>query len=301
MLNGVHFLLTYQCNFGCDHCFLYCGPGTEGVFTFDRLEEIMMDAKAMRSVDNIYFEGGEPFLYYPLLKAGLEAAQDFGFETGVVTNSYWATSVKDAKLWLEPLKKAGLSYIGLSDDPFHYGDQTDTPPKNAHRACQELGINCDYFCIDKPKVESATDRYGEKGEPIVGGSTVFKGRAVEKLVQGLPMKDWQGLTSCTREILDDPNRVHIDPFGNVHVCQGLVIGNVFEQPLSKLMKSFNPEAHPIIGPLMKGGPAQLAREYSIPHQERYVDECHFCYTLRKSLLDEFPQFLSPRQVYGLPN
>lgn len=26
MLTGVHLLLTYTCNFACDHCFLYCGP-----------------------------------------------------------------------------------------------------------------------------------------------------------------------------------------------------------------------------------------------------------------------------------
>ncbi len=26
MVNSVHFLLTYACNFECDHCFLFSGP-----------------------------------------------------------------------------------------------------------------------------------------------------------------------------------------------------------------------------------------------------------------------------------
>jgi len=29
MIKEVHFLLTYTCNFECDHCFLYCGPDLE--------------------------------------------------------------------------------------------------------------------------------------------------------------------------------------------------------------------------------------------------------------------------------
>jgi MoaA/NifB/PqqE/SkfB family radical SAM enzyme len=29
-MNGIHFLLTYTCNFECDHCFLYCGPKSQG-------------------------------------------------------------------------------------------------------------------------------------------------------------------------------------------------------------------------------------------------------------------------------
>ncbi len=299
MLNGIHFLLTYKCIFSCDHCFLYSGPSAKGVFTLKQLEEIMADAKTMGTVDTVYFEGGEPFLYFPLLVAGLKSAHKHGFSTGIVTNSYWATSADDAMLWLEPLKEQGLSYVGLSDDLFHYGTAIDTPPKNAYEACKTLGIDCDYFCIDEPTVKTNSEDNNTKGEPIVGGNTVFKGRAVEKLVSGLPQKEWQGLRSCTREKLDTPSRVHIDPFGNVHVCQGLIIGNVFDKPLLKLMESFNASNHPILGPLLEGGPALLAEKYDIPHQDRYVDECHFCYTLRKSLLDEFPLYLAPRQVYGM--
>lgn len=299
MLNGIHFLLTYKCTFTCDHCFLSCSPSSQGVFTLEQLENIMLDGKKMESVNMVYFEGGEPFLYYPLMVEAMRKARELNYEIGVVTNSYWATSVKDAELWLKPLKELGVMHIGLSDDSFHYGLKEDTPPKNAHQACKNLGIDCDFFCIDEPSIKRNPDSNGKKGEPIVGGNTVFKGRAVENLTDGLPRKNWKGMNACTREELVKPGRVHIDPFGHVHVCQGLVIGNVYKTPLSELMESYNPSEHPIVGPLVEGGPALLAQKYKVPHQEEFVDECHFCYTLRKSLIEEFPEQLTPKQVYGL--
>lgn len=93
MLEQIHFLLTYTCNYECDHCFLYCSPNTEGTFTLDQIQKVLNDAKKIKTVEWIYFEGGEPFLYYPLMFKGLQIAKALGFKTGVVTNNYWATTV----------------------------------------------------------------------------------------------------------------------------------------------------------------------------------------------------------------
>lgn len=30
----------------------------------------------------------------------------------------------------------------------------------------------------------------------------------------------------------------------------------------------------------------------------YVDECHFCYLTRKAILSRFPDYLTPKLVYG---
>ena len=58
------------------------------------------------TVDTVDFEGGEPALYYATMLEGIRGARDMGFKTGVVTNSYWATSDKDAELWLKPLAES---------------------------------------------------------------------------------------------------------------------------------------------------------------------------------------------------
>ena len=77
------------------------------------------------------------------------------------------------------------------------------------------------------------------------------------------------------------------------------MGNMWETPLSELAGQYNARQHPLCGPLVSGGPAKLAREYGLDLPDDFVDECHYCYTLRKVLVDRFPTYLAPRQVYGL--
>jgi hypothetical protein len=74
---------------------------------------------------------------------------------------------------------------------------------------------------------------------------------------------------------------------------------MWETPLSELINNYNPDLHPICGPLVSGGPALLAEEHGVKHDSGYVDACHFCYHIRLALIDKFPQYLTPRQVYGL--
>ena len=86
MLSGIHFLLTYTCNFECDHCFLYCGPQAQKTFTLNQLRQVLDEAADMGTIESVYFEGGEPFLYYPLMLAGIRSAHQKGFNVGIVTN-----------------------------------------------------------------------------------------------------------------------------------------------------------------------------------------------------------------------
>ena len=74
---------------------------------------------------------------------------------------------------------------------------------------------------------------------------------------------------------------------------------MWQTPLSELVKKYDCDSHPISRPIAEGGPALLAEEYGIKHEEQYVDACHLCYSLRLALLDKFPEYLAPRQVYGL--
>lgn len=299
MLKGIHFLLTYECNFECDHCFLFCGPKSEGTFTLSQVREVLDEAAKMGTVEMVYFEGGEAFLYYPLMVEGVRLARERGFQAGIVTNSYWATTVDDAELWLRPLVELGIADLSVSDDAFHHGEVEDTPARRALAAAGRLGMPSDSICVEEPTVEIGVEKEQERGAPVIGGGAMFRGRAVEKLVEGLPTRRWEELIECPYEDLRDPGRVHVDPYGHVHLCQGLSMGNMWEMPLSTLVESYDPESHPICGPLLEGGPACLAQQYDVAHDDEYVDECHFCYLLRRALIDTFPQYLAPRQVYGL--
>jgi hypothetical protein len=289
MLNGIHFLLTYACTNECDHCFLHCSPRADGTFTLEQLSAVFDEIGRLGSVKQVYFEGGEPFLYYPLLLAGVQMAVRLGLQAGIVTNAYWATSVEDARMWLKPLRRRGVAEVSISDDDFHLTAAPDSPPKFALAAARSLRIPCDTISI----APSAN------GENVRGGSLRFKGRAAERVADGLPRRPCQELTCCPYEDLKTPQRVHLDCFGNVQVCQGLSIGNMCTTPLASLTSKYRARKHPICGPLAAGGPRLLAQEYGLELADDFVDECHYCYAVRKTLVTRFPEYLAPGQAYGL--
>jgi len=298
MLTGIHILLTYKCLYECDHCFVYSSPEAEGTFTFKQIKNILEEAKKIGSIEWIYFEGGEPFLYYPILIESIKTARKNGFKVGIVTNAYFAETEEDAKIWLKPLKEIGVLDLSISDDNFHNEGEKDSPAKIAVKAAKKLGMSTGSISIEEPKV-ICEPQERKKGEPVVGGDVMFKGRAVEKLSAGLPRRNWREFTECPFEDLVNPERVHVDAYGNVHLCQGISMGNMWKTPLSELVKNYNYKNHPVCKPIVEGGPAKLTEELKVEHEDGYIDACHLCFDVRKRVIEKFPQYLAPKQVYGL--
>jgi hypothetical protein len=100
-------------------------------------------------------------------------------------------------------------------------------------------------------------------------------------------------------MLSSLNFVSIDPYGYVQLCSGISIGNAKERKLSEIIKTYDPQAHPILKALFEGGPAGLAKiaiSYGFNPTE-YADDCHLCYEARKALLKHYPQYLAPAIWY----
>lgn len=297
-LTGLHILLTYKCTYECDHCFVWGSPWQNGVFTLAQLEDVYQQALELGTIQEIYFEGGEAFLYYSILVEAVGRAKALGFWVGIVSNNYWATNLEDALAWLTPLAEAGLDRIDLSSDLFH-GEAMETPESRyGLAAASQLGLASGTIAIDPPTGYRDPSQF-EPGVPVTSGGVMYRGRAAEALVEGLPRQPWQSFTTCPYEALADPGRIHLDPFGNLHLCQGLTMGNLFEQPLKQIVRDYQPDEHPIVGPLLEGGPAQLPRRYDLDHEPGYVDACHLCYTARQALRGRFPEILGPDQMYGV--
>lgn len=288
-----------MCNLECEHCFVYGKPSAKGTFTYQQIIETLEQAEAINTIQMIYFEGGEPFLFYPLMLEGIKTARQKGFRVGVVTNGYFATTTDDALLWLEPLLELEISDLSISPDlTFHYDDR-DNPAETAIKAARSLNLPVNSICIEKPAPKEVSNKDRDKGKPIVGGPVMFRGRAVEKLTPELPLHKWQEFIKCPYENLLQPERVHIDAYGNVQLCQGLSIGSLNNLPLSLIMKNHTVDSNPICNKLIRGGPALLAQEYNLVNEKQFVDACHLCYHARLALINRFPQYLAPRQVYGL--
>lgn len=287
--------MTYRCDSECDHCFVWAGPRASGTMSLAQVEEVLDQGSEVGSVKSIYFEGGEPFLYYPILLEGVRSARSRGFEVGIVTNAYWATSESDARIWLAPLAKLGISDLSISADELHGSEPAASSAVNASAAAEELGVPSAILRVRS--VESYVAGATSDGE---ASDIYFRGRAVANIAPKLDRKGRERFTSCPE---DPPNigRVHVDPFGNVLFCQGIAIGNMRNERLSSIFARFSPEKDPVVGPLMRGGPMALALERGVDTDAGYVDACHMCYDVRCRLRASgmMPDSLVPDQSYGV--
>jgi MoaA/NifB/PqqE/SkfB family radical SAM enzyme len=294
-LTGLHLLLTYQCNFECDHCFVWASPRQTGTFTIGQVEEVLHQAREVGTVEWIYFEGGEPFLYYSTLLAAARLAADAGFQVGVVSNGYWAISERDAVECLRPFDGL-LGDLSISSDLYHYDEWLSRQARDAHAAAAALRIPAGFIQVAQPDAPDAMPAEGQL--PEGSSSVMYRGRAAATLASRAVLRDWETFTECPHEDLREPGRVHLDPFGNLHICQGISIGNLFRTSLREICRAYDPTSHPIIGPLLDGGPAELVRRYGLSLDGSYADACHLCYEARRALRLRFPVVLGPDQMYG---
>ena len=294
-LTGLHLLLSYQCTLQCNHCFAWGSPHQRGTMTKANIRNILQQALSLGTIKNIFFEGGEPFLYYALLLQAVREAAGLGFSVGILSNGYWANTQEDALVNLKPF--AGIvQNLTISSDLYHWSETASQQSRNAALAAEALGIPLGVISIAQPQDRLSPSSSGQlaSGESKV----MYRGRAAVELADNAEKHPWEQFTTCPHEDLSDPGRVHLDPLGNLHLCQGLVIGNCFQTPLHEICEQYEPDAHPIAGPILKGGPAELVRQYAVPHEEKYADACHLCYSARLALRSSFPQSLAPDQMYG---
>ncbi len=303
-LEGIHFLVTYRCTYACDHCFVWGSPDAEGTMTLAQLASLI-DQAAACGVETVYFEGGEPMLAYPVVLAAADHARRRGLQWGMVTNCFWATSVEDARLWLEPCAKLGIADLALSSYAYFVDGADEAPLRNAVLAAQELGLPVGVLevgaaaCLDVPGLCL--------GEDVSG--IMCKGRAAAELAPGRASRPPETLVTCPHEDLAEPSRAHIGCDGEVQICQGVSAGNALigeggaprDGGLAAVLKNYAPARRPVVRELLAGGPWALAEAHAhVPQRDLYADECHLCYEIRSALRRRFPSVLAPAQCYGNP-
>jgi len=298
MLTSIHILLTYTCTLRCNHCFVYGGPQASGKISSAKVTHLLNQALTIKSIEWVIFEGGEPFLVYPLLLTSVKHARQLGFKVGVITNGYFGRSEEAAVRYLMPLVRLGLDRIYISNDLFHYKNTIESPAKRVIDAAVKFGLSTSSLKIGESASQVQNQdpnnlHFVEETYPLM-----MVGRAAEKLQLDLPFFDWDSFTYCPFKNFRDPETLFIDPFGNVQFCQGISIGNVWQKPLFDLVEQFNADSHPIYGPLARNGPKGLADEYQVFPLQEYHNACQLCYTVRRLMLTQFPEYLSPPHVYN---
>jgi hypothetical protein len=294
-LTGLHFLVTYRCTYSCDHCFVWGSPDLEQTMTIAQLRAAIDAAVSLRTVDTVYFEGGEPTLVYPVVLEAAAHARAAGLDFGLVTNCYWATSPEDAEIWLRPFAGLGIADLSLSSYPYAGEDALDDARLHtAVVAAQRLGLPLGV--LEVGACAPLEDLGVSCGDPA---AVMHRGRAAVELAPAAACRPASSLVSCPHEDLAGPGRVHLGADGELQVCQGLSAGNAFRDGLQTVVERYSPTATPVFRELLAGGPWALAQAMELtPERELYADECHLCYELRSRLRERFPEILAPAVCYG---
>lgn len=305
---ALHLLLTYKCNNFCSHCFVFSGPDKNGkVLSVNEAGKLFLDAKKLGGIEMVYLEGGEPFLEYDAMAGVIKRGCKAGLKVGVITNCLWARSKEMAMAKLLPIREY-ITELIFSCDEYHNNFKE---VRQAILAARSLNIP---FVINtilanaKPTFTLRECVYTlPKCDRVFRyGHLRYVGRASENLTKNVPKRPYYVFTKCTyydvtspfdiHSGLAEPLSIHIDPYGYVQLCQGLCIGNVFKNSLDDIIKNYKPLEHPIIGPILRGGPARLAKDFGLDGE--FVDGCQLCYTVRRQLRMRFPKILAPEVVYG---
>lgn len=305
-IQGLHLLLTNKCNAHCRHCFLNAAPNRGEVFTEELAQKVIDEASEVATIDHFFIEGGEPFLYPKLMSFVIDAATKRGFWVGALTNGFWAFSQQKAREILRPLITAGLKSLSISTDAWHEEFVPLERVKMAVDASQALGLDVDVMVCRSGSADSGLEGEVQRIEASLAPAPVYSGRIAARgrgssIANLDETQDWKQLTEC-RESLKDPSRVHVGPGGEIHLCQGLLIGeNMKDKKINKIFDGYRPKRNPVISSLIEGGPAALAR-FAWRHGWRprpgYADGCQLCFEVRSQLLERFPLFLGPTAVYG---
>lgn len=310
-LDGIHFLVTYRCTYACDHCFVWGSPNAEATMTLAQLTSVI-DQGAELGLAEVYFEGGEPTLAYPVVLAAAKHARELDLDVGIVSNCFWATSLEDARLWLAPFAELGVADLSLSSYAYFVENADEEHLRDAVLAARELGIPTSVLEVGAP---------ADIGVPGACSGNVaavmHKGRAAVALAPARASRPPATLTTCPHENLADPGRAHVGPDGELQICQGVSGGNVFagadgppssdvlttprRDGLRAVLDAYDPEARPVVRELLAGGPWALARAAGhVPQRSYYADECHLCYEVRVALRSagRHLEVVAPGQCYG---
>lgn len=312
-------LFTYRCTIACDHCLFHCSPARPGVRA--SLDDGVEFLGQLRATDRVvHIAGGEALMYFGEVLAICRAADRVGAAPHFIeTNASWCVSDAVTRTRLLELRDAGVRGVLLSADPYH---QRFVPPAYRERAYRlaadvfgtrnvaapELSTEAlsEFRSIARDPARLA--QYARDNPPLLVGRA---GEALAGAFPDRPLDDlvgdtlWHGPSPGTRGCASelDPEtmwEVHIDPYGNVQTCCGIVLGSARVTPLPDLMRS-GFAACALARLAAAEGPfglLALAEQHGYARRpEGYKQKCHLCWEVRKFLRPHYPETFGPAEVY----
>ncbi len=317
-LTGITWITTYNCNISCDHCFFET-QGPQKYLDPSLIDKVLKDIKPTKHMFWQHLSGGEIFLKPErVLEIVKRIRKYFDKNIGLSTNGFWAKDIEKARDIVKELAKQGVTGIAISADYYHQQQMDIKGPQNLARIIKEEGIQTHSYIMGArlldvvngaKKINAISETIASKVEQGLG---IPYARATERSIgkgsrlnhpkrSVIPSGSCTELNTCLGERSPfNPAMVWIDPYGNVMICYGVIIGNVYEKPFNKILEDYSPESSVVLNKLATVGPKglyNLAIEKGIKMPGKYFDECDLCYQSREKLYGQFPEVLGPKECY----
>jgi len=310
-LKRLEFTLTRRCNSQCIHCQADASPSRKGAMQVKDAYNYLAEATAVSDIESFMIFGGEPMLYPKRAIAIFKKASQFRIpKIDMITNGVWGKNKATAEKLAIKSKTAGLNTINISVDAFHLQYIPLEYPINAALASLKAGIENITWNVAVIDSINATNEYDKKtaqilktlqpiGLDIGTVRIVPAGRAIQNLRQYLTRTSLYG--PCEEEPLEgntltNPESITIEPSGSASICWSLPIGNAKCVSLRQLITEYDWRRNPITRILVEEGPTGLlklpeARDYQF-QEEQYINKCHLCTEIRKTLKLHYPNAYS---------
>jgi MoaA/NifB/PqqE/SkfB family radical SAM enzyme len=317
-LTGITWITTYNCNISCAHCFFET-QGLKKYMDTKMVDEALASLKNTKHMFWQHLSGGEIFLEEERLFDIIRTIRKhFKKDIGLSTNAFWAKEEEQTINKLKTLEGMGVTGIALSADYYHQQCMRIKGPQLLAKLLKERNLNTHSYIMgarlasDVLHAEEINNQSEKIAAEVNQNLDLPYAKATERSIgkgslinvpkkKGVPQGKCTELNTCLGERSPfNPAMIWIDPYGNVSICYGVIIGNLHQQSLNDIVENYNPEKFPYLQELAEHGPKTLYNaclEKGIEMPTEYYDECDLCYQSRLKLKEISPAVFGPEECY----
>lgn len=284
----------------------------------DCIHHVFRNQEATKHLKWIHISGGEIFLNKSALYDIIAAISlHFNKNIGISTNGFWAKTNEETAEIIAQLHTLGVTGVAVSTDYYHTPFVSVERVKRVAHAIETSNMRTHCYIMsarNKEHTQHATEinniseqltSKAQAGLAIPLAPTKIRSIGLGATINIPKTKHIpQGMCTDISECLGkrgpmNPTMVWIDCYGNVMICYGIIIGNIYNTPFATIIKNYSPQQNTLLQELSAHGPKglhALAKSKGIEMPEEYFDECDLCYTSRKKLQTYYAE-LGPPECY----
>lgn len=266
----------------------------------------------------VHVSGGEILINQTKCFELLETIHSyFKKNIGISTNAFWATHSNITHTIVQKLIHLGVTGIAISADYFHLPYIPLSRPRKAVQSiveqglkthCYIMGARCKSDILNHNEINSISEHIAKQVQNKTAmplAPTHIRSIGLGRYIN-TPKKNTIPQGGCTElsECLGkrgpmNPSMVWVDCYGNVMLCYGIIIGNVYTTPFAEIIQSYTPKQHRIASIIAEKGPKglyELAQSLHLETPQEFYDECDLCFSCRQLLQKHYNE-LGPTECY----